>query len=177
MRMMKRATPLAWPQGFDTILATEHFPRLVRHAMEERRIAVRFYVAGASPHAAFVTTECPKGEDPFVVMYCARFIGNIDDIPATIYLAHELGHHESWLRGDTSDAFEELMTYKPHTVYEAPATLDRSIREEVLAEEMRAWRYGRRVLAATLPTFDALDEFDRLAFQNLAGYRTGLLLD
>ncbi len=177
MRLMKRQTPLVWPQGFDHLLVTEHFPRLVRHAMEERRIAVRFYVACASPHAAFVTTECPKGGDPFVVMYCEQSVGNVDDIPATIYLAHELGHHESWLRGDTSDEFEELMTWRPHTVYEAPATLPRSMREEVMLEEVRAWRYGREILIASLPEFAALDEYDRRTKENLAGYRAGLLLD
>lgn len=177
MRTMKRETPLAWPQAYSDVLVTEHFPRLVRHAMEERRIAVRFFVACASPHAAFVTSDCPKGGDPFVVMYCEKSIGNIEDVPATIYLAHELGHHESWLRGDTSDAFEELMTWRPHTVYEAPATLARSMREEILAEEERAWRYGREILIAALPTFTELDEYDRRTKENLAGYRAGLLLE
>jgi hypothetical protein len=176
MRTMKREKPLAWPQAYQALLVTEYFPRLVRHAMHDRRIEVRFYVSCTTPHAAFVTTECPKGEDPFVAMYCERSIGNIDDVPATIYLAHELGHHESWLKGDTSDAFEELMTWKPHTVYDAPATLDRSIREEVLAEEERAWRYGREILAAALPQFPALADYDRFAKQNLIGYRAGLLL-
>jgi hypothetical protein len=177
MRTMKRETPLAWPQAYQALLATEYFPRLVQHAMHSRRIAVRFYVACTSPHAAFVTTDCPKGEDPFVAIYCERCVGNIDDLPATIYLAHELGHHESWLRGDTSDEFEELMTWKPHTVYEAPATLDRAIREEVLAEEVRAWRYGREILIRVLPHFPALEDYDRFTKENLSGYRTGLLLD
>jgi hypothetical protein len=173
---MKRETPLAWPQAYEALLATEYFPRLVHHALQQRRIAVRFYVASASPHAAFVTTDCPKGEDPFVAMYCERSVGNIDDFPATIYLAHELGHHESWLRGDTSDEFEELMTWKPHTVYEAPATLDRAIREEVLAEEVRAWRYGREILLHVIPRFPALEQYDRFTAENLEGYRRGLLL-
>lgn len=177
MRTMKRDTPLVWPREYDGVLVTPHFPRLVRYAMHDRRIAVRFYVARASPHAAFVTTDCPKGGDPFVVMYCEHAIGNVDDIPATIYLAHELGHHESWLRGDTSDEFEELMTWRPHTVYEAPASLERSVREQVLEEEVRAWRYGREILTAALPDFSALDEYDRRTKENLAGYRTGLLLD
>jgi hypothetical protein len=176
MRTMKRETGLAWPQAYQALLVTENFPRLVWHAMHERRIDVRFYVAPATSHAAFVTTECPRGGDPFVAVYCERNVGNIDDVPATIYLAHELGHHESWLRGDTSDAFEELMTWKPHTVYEAPATLDRSIREEVLAEEERAWRYGREILGRVLPGFPGLKDYPRYATENLDGYRKGLLL-
>jgi hypothetical protein len=176
MRRMKREKPLAWPEAYQTLLVTEWFPQIVRHAMHDRRIDVRFYVAPASSHAAFVTSECPKGSDPFVAVYCERCVGNIDDIPSTIYLSHELGHHESWLRGDTSDAFEELMTWRPHTVYEAPATLPRSIREEVLAEEERAWRYGREILAALLPSFPGLKDYARYTSENLAGYRTGLLL-
>ena len=176
MRTMKRETPLAWPQNYQTQLVTKHFPLLVRHAMHERRIAVRFYVASVSPHAVFVTSDCPKREDPFVAFYCERSIGNIEDVPATIYLAHELGHHESWLRGDTSDAFEDLMTTRPRTVYERPETLDRSIREEVLAEEQRAWSYGRKILASVLPRFPALTEYDRFTRENVDGYRTGLLL-
>jgi hypothetical protein len=174
---MKRQEAIPWPAAYAAVLVTEHFPHLVRHAMEERRIAVRFFIASASPHAAFVTSECPTGSDPFVVMYCDGSIGNIEDVSATIYLAHELGHHESWLRGDTSDAFEELMTWRPHTVYEAPASLERAIREEVLAEEERAWRYGREILRAALPSFTAYDEYDRRTQENLAGYRAGLLLE
>lgn len=176
MRTMKRETPLVWPETYQTLLVTTHFPLLVRHAMHERRIAVRFYVASGSPHAVFVTSDCPKGEDPFIAIYCERDIGNIEDVPATIYLAHELGHHESWLRGETSDAFEDLMTTRPRTVYERPETLERSIREEVLAEEQRAWSYGRAILASVLPRFPALTEYDRVTRENVRGYRTGLLL-
>ncbi len=177
MRTMKRDRPLAWPAAYQAMLVTEHFPELVRHAMGERRIAVRFYVARAAPHAVFVTTDCPKGDDPFVAIYCAHAAGRVEDVPATIFLAHELGHHESWLRGDTSEAFEDLMTARPRTVYEEPHTLSRAVREEVLAEEQRAWRYGREILAAVLPRFPALTDFDRCSRENLEGYRKGLLLD
>jgi hypothetical protein len=176
MRIMKRDKPLPWPESFDAVLKTVNFRRLVQHAMAKRCIAVRFYVASASPHAAFVTSECPRGGDPFVAMYCEDRVDNIDDVPATIYLAHELGHHESWLRGDTSEAFEELMTSMPQTVYAAPETLARSLREEVLAEERRAWRYGRDILAAVIPRFPSLSDYDRLATENVEGYRNGLLL-
>ncbi|MBX3219335.1 MAG: hypothetical protein KF795_02375 [Labilithrix sp.] len=176
MRTMKRDKPLAWPATYQALLVTEHFPRLVRHAMHERRIAVRFYVAPATPHAVFVTTDCPKGEDPFVAIYCERAAGNVDDVPATIFLAHELGHHESWLRGETSEAFEDLMTSTPRTVYEQPQTLARAMREEIVAEEERAWRYGRTILRAVLPCFPALTDYDRFSRENVAGYRTGLLL-
>lgn len=177
MRTMKRDRPLPFPPAYETLLVTEHFPRLVRHAMFERRIAVRFYVASVSPHAVFVTSECPKGDDPFIAVYCERSVGNVEDVPATIYLAHELGHHESWLRGDTSEELEDLMTSKPRAVYEKPETLDRSIREEVLVEEERAWRYGRKILESVIPSFPALDAYDRFATENVAGYRSGLLLD
>src|SRR5690606_3265882 len=51
MRTMKRDRPLEFPRAYETLLVTEHFPRLVRHAMAARRIAVRFYVASVSPHA------------------------------------------------------------------------------------------------------------------------------
>lgn len=173
---MKRDKPLEFPHAYEILLATEHFPRLVRHAMSERWIAVRFYVASVSPHAVFVTSECPKGDDPFIAIYCQRSVANIDDVPATIYLAHELGHHESWLRGDTSDELEELMSSKPRAVYEAPEMLDRSIREEILIEERRAWRYGRDILDAVLPSFPAGDAYDRFATENVEGYRSGLLL-
>lgn len=176
MRTMKRDTPLPFPREYETLLVTPHFPRLVRHAMVQRRIAVRFYVAAASPHAVFVTSEVPKGEDPFVAVYCEKTAGNVEDVPATIYLAHELGHHESWLRGDTSEELEELMTSRPRSVYERPETLDRAIREEILEEEQRAWRYGRRILEAVLPSFPALDAYDRFTVENVAGYRAGLLL-
>jgi len=173
---MKRDKPLDFPREYETLLVTEHFPRLVRHAMLERRIAVRFYVASVSPHAVFVTSECPKGNDPFVAVYCERSVGHVEDVPATIYLAHELGHHESWLRGDTSEELEDLMTSRPRSVYERPETLDRAIREEILAEEERAWRYGRGILEAVLPSFPALDAYDRFTKENVEGYRAGLLL-
>src|SRR5262249_27031385 len=100
MRLMKRQVPLQFPRAYESLLVTEHFPRLVRHGMVDRRIEVRFYVASVSPHAVFVTSDCPNGRDPFVVVYCETSVGNVEDVPATIYLAHELGHHESWLRGD-----------------------------------------------------------------------------
>ncbi len=177
MRTMKRDKPLGFPRAYEMLLVTKHFPSLVRHAMFERRIAVRFYVASVSPHAVFVTTDCPKGEDPFIAVYCERSVGNVEDVPATIYLAHELGHHESWLRGDTSEELEDLMTSKPRAVYEKPESLDRALREQVLAEEERAWRYGRRILEAVLPSFPALDAYGRFAEENIAGYRSGLLLE
>ena len=173
---MKRDRPLPFPPAYETLLVTAHFPQLVRHAMSERRIAVRFYVASVSPHAVFVTSECPKGDDPFVAVYCENQIGNIEDVPATIYLAHELGHHESWLRGDTSEELEDLMTTRPRAVYERPETLDRAIRQEILAEEQRAWRYGRDILEAVLPRFPALAVYDRFTTENVEGYRAGLLL-
>ena len=176
MRTMKRDRPLDFPRAYETLLVTKHFPRLVRHAMGERRIAVRFYVASVSPHAVFVTSECPKGDDPFVAVYCEKSVGNVEDVPATIYLAHELGHHESWLRGDTSEELEELMTSHPRSVYEKPETLGRAIREEILEEEKRAWRYGRDILEAVLPSFPALGAYDRFMTENVEGYRSGLLL-
>ena len=176
MRTMKRDKPLDFPHAYETLLLTKHFPQLVRHAMAERRIDVRFYVASVSPHAVFVTSECPKGDDPFVAVYCEKRVGHVEDVPGTIYLAHELGHHESWLRGDTSEELEELMTSRPRSVYEHPETLDRAIREEILAEEQRAWRYGRDILATVLPTFPALDAYDRFTTENVEGYRAGLLL-
>jgi len=177
MRSMKRDKPLPWPPAYEMMLVTRHFPELVRHAMFERRIAVRFYVAPVAAHAMFVTTDCLKGADPFVAMYCEARVGNIDDIPATILLAHELGHHESWLRGDTSDDFEHLMASTPRAVYDEPETLPRATKDEIVTEEARAWRYGRHILRFALPDFTAWGDYDRIAAESVEGYRIGLGLE
>lgn len=176
MRTMHRKTPIPFPKRYEELFTTRYFPLLLRYAMEVRCIDVQFFCAFATAHAAFVTTDVPNGKDPTIAIYCEKMIGNVLDVDTTIFLAHELGHHESWSRGDTSDALEDLMTFRPAVVYDTPAHVERSMREEVYAEEERAWKYGREILNAVIPDFCAFVRFDELTEENLLGYREGLLL-
>lgn len=172
MLTMNRTEP--WPidaHVYDRVLSLPWFARLFRHAMEARRIQVKFQVHHREHIGGwFDTTACETDGDPSIVIYCPDEWGVFDDIEGTITLAHELGHHESWLRCEVSLAIGAIVDF------EKMASYPRINREEYLEEEARAWRYGREILASVAPDFSAFDSFDRTAAKAIGEYRSGLLL-
>ena len=112
-------------------------------------------------------------QDPVILLHCAEGALTIEnDLVATITLAHELGHHESWLRSDCADDVYAIMMDD-----DGNADAPEALRRAWLEEEERAWRYGRALLREVIPDFPAFDLFDRMALDEIdgpAGYRIGL---
>lgn len=166
---MHRSEPWEVDERLDAdVLNTTWFRILFVHAMTERFLCVRFNdeKPGRAGDAIFETTPGQfDGNDPSVVVYCREWGVIDDDIAATITLAHELGHHESWLRGDAEDE-----------VYAAAldGTDSVTLRQAIFDEEERAWRYGRELLERLAPAFPAFVQFDSASRTAIEGYRVGL---
>lgn len=152
------------------------FRALFDHALDARHITVELRV-DAEREAGFLTEHCPDGHDPSVFITAAESIERLDDEIDTILLAHELGHHESWLREEASPEFDEIMAWQAANVRRRPQDFEAAIRIEMLHDEIRAWRYGRAILSGAVPAFDAWVRFDETERECLHGYLRGLLLD
>ncbi len=170
-RTMKRTEPITGGPYRDRQFPPL-FHELREHALMVHRIRVEFF-AGSNTYFRFVTEYVPGGHDPLIAIDTPERVCNVDptrDAEHAAALAHELGHHESWLREETSEAFEELMTYKAQALYDDTANIDPALLDEVLAEEERAWGYGREILGAAVPAFDAWEQYDALAREAIDGY-------
>lgn len=167
-RRMKRLEPYDCDGvGFEDVRRLPLFFALYRHAMRERRIWVATMVDEG--HDFFVPDD---GDDPRVRIRWDEARAVDQELFLTITLAHELGHHESWLRGEYSDELIALLQ-RDEPIYDDPDAIDRSLREQHVEEEARAWRYGREILARVVPDFPAFDEYDRQARVEVDGHRKG----
>lgn len=93
-----------------------------------------------------------------------------DPLEELIILAHEFGHHESWLAG-----------HRPPLSGKSMLTDERlADPEAAYAEEVRAWHYARQILAGLEPEgpaqFDAWDTFASIELASLFSYQSGLSL-
>jgi len=152
------------------------FRALFDHALDVRNVDVQLR-AGAETAGLFVTEHCADGHAPHVEVVAPNRQDNLDEVEHTIVLAHELGHHESWLRCETTDDFEELIAHHATKIRERPGDYETAVRLEVIRDEVRAWRHGREILAVAVPTFSAWAAFDEMERVRLHGYLHGLLLD
>lgn len=165
--------------GYDDVAKTRWFRRLFQHALQVRRIDVRTPAAEGdeldeeeiSGDFCVRTEENADAEqDPVTLLHCANGTLSVEtDVMATITLAHELGHHESWLRGDCVDDVCAIMMDD-----DSNADAPEELRRAWLEEEERARRYGRARLREVIPEFPAFDLFDRAAVDAIDGYRCGL---
>lgn len=151
--------------GYEDVAKTRWFRRLFQHALQERRIDVRTPAAegdeldeGEISGSFCIRTEedDDPDQDPVILLHCADGALAIEnDLVATITLAHELGHHESWLRGDCVDDVYAIMMDD-----DGNADAPEALRRAWLEEEERAWHYGRALLREVIPDFPAFDLFD-----------------
>lgn len=88
-----------------------------------------------------------------------------DPLREAVWLAHELGHHQSRFAG-----FSPPVTPKPG---ETDQRLERV--SEAYAGEVRAWLFACEILGGV--KFGARDVFVELRAQGLRSYRDGLKLD
>src|SRR5687767_9003394 len=136
-RSMKRTDPIEWDDVvWDTLNGTRWFKPLMRHA-HQRCIDVCFE-DGPRAASRFDTTACtPKTDDeeegdPRIVIACREWAVVVDDVADTSTLAHELGHHESWLRRECANEVYAML-------YDDLANEPRELRQATLDEEERAW--------------------------------------
>lgn len=185
-RKLRRTEPiivdLETDTGYEDVAKTRWFRRLFQHALQVRRIDVRTPKAegdelddGEIAGDFCVRTEenDDPEQDPVILLHCADgALTTQTDVMATITLAHELGHHESWLQGDCIDDVYTIMMDD-----DGNADAPEELRRAWLEEEERAWRYGRAILREAIPEFPASDLFDRTAIDAIEGpdgYRRGL---
>lgn len=169
---MHQSEPHWWDEDDrrDIIRTTRWFHVLMRHALEVRRIKVILHPEERG--ALFVTGDWPA-EDPTIIIPSNDWDTIPSDIIGTCTLAHELGHHESFLTGEYTDELISLAA--SDDLYERPDRVDRALREAMLEEERRAWRYGREIAASLLADFP-FDVFDRERNKSIEGYRRGYRL-
>lgn len=152
------------------------FKALFDHALDVEHIDVdirRTNVRGA----LFSTEPCDGGLDPFISVGHPERVGNFDDVVDTIHLAHELGHHKSWLLEEASEELEDVMMYAAEAFRSHPERYEHSLRLEAYEDEARAWLHARAILEVAVGAFDEWDRFEREQVSALEGYRNGLRLN
>ncbi|HSO33811.1 MAG TPA: hypothetical protein VLT33_14865 [Labilithrix sp.] len=151
------------------------FKTLFDHALDKRLIDVDI-ARGEARSAMFVTEMVPEGGQPYIRVIMPGRTDAFDEVADTIHLAHELGHHESWLREDCSEELDELMEWQASTFVTCPQKHSAELRLEVFHEEVRAWVYGRAILSAAAPAFVDWPLFESTRLDALGGYLAGMML-
>lgn len=146
----------------------------LRQIARERRIWIYiekwFGRRGGEDRGLFVT----KDDELSIYVRTRRWDEAIDDVFDSMILAHEMGHHLSHLNGESSDEMNEIMRTTPERIKAEGPRLPRHLREEVVAEEIRAWNHARADLRTV--GFGRWPLFERLASASVAKYIHGLEL-
>ena len=138
-------------------------------AMRAKRLKIE--LLGHGELAQYCTEPTLDGGEPFIMIGAHAHAH--DDIESTCALAHELGHHESRLRGEWPGWYERETAERAAAILVDVGYWQDDRWGAFLAQECRAWELGRELLRVGCPQFDDWDRYEEIASRSVGTYVEG----